>query len=848
MSVDQHSDERLPAEGSSDPFWSRRLRFMSRLFAGLATAFGVLTLAGWIVDSAALKSLAPNGITVKTNTSIALTLLGLALLLLEPERRGGFRTALGRLAAGLAGAIGLATLTQHLFGWNLGIDELLFREAPGAPGTSSPNRMGPPASTYFPLLAGSLLLIDRRPGRGASPSQLLALAVGSLAFLPILGYVFGVQELFGVAQLTGISLHTAIVFVLLATGILLARPDLGPMRLMTVNDSGGVLVRRMLPVAILLPVALGWLRIKGEEAGYYDAEFGRSLLIFSFILLFSGWTVRTGQQLSRQTAARARAEAAQLELKDRLVRILENISQGFCALDPAGRCTYVNCEAERLTGRTRQQALGHTLDELYPERRFPELHAGIRRASRLNQMVHVETRDDQSGAWLDHDVVPTSEGITLFTRDVTDVKLRDEERRRLLESEREARSVAEHSNRMKDEFLATLSHELRTPLNAILGWSMLLARSGLSAEETRRGLDAIERNSRLQARLIEDLLDMSRIVSGHVRLDLQEVDLAVLVDSVLLAMAPNAQARQIEVTRVVESGAPAVRGDPARLQQVLWNLMSNALKFTPRGGHVRVELRRTGGDVELVVEDDGTGIAPEFMPHIFDRFRQADASTTRRHGGLGLGLAIARHLTELHGGKLLAHSDGVDRGATFTVRLPVDAVPHHEPGRNPGGALDGSRSEVAGEPSSLAGVRVLVVEDQKDTRDLIEHLLRGRHAEVRVAESHDGALELLGRERFDVLISDIGMPGRDGYSLMRHVRERWNGLPGIALTAFAREEDRQLAMEAGFRLHLPKPVHPERLASAVAKLARENAAGSPGADGAPPAAGGATVDSPGVDS
>jgi signal transduction histidine kinase/CheY-like chemotaxis protein len=382
-----------------------------------------------------------------------------------------------------------------------------------------------------------------------------------------------------------------------------------------------------------------------------------------------------------------------------------------------------------------------------------------------------------------------------------------------------ARLDAERANRLKDEFLATLSHELRTPLNAILGWAQVLRQPGADAEEVASGMEVIERNARLQAQLIEDLLDMSRIISGKIRLDLHPLDPAAVVDAAMETVRPAAAAKSIRLVKATETdvGGGTLRGDAARLQQVLWNLISNAVKFTPPGGSVTVTVRRDHDAVEFEVADTGEGIRAEFLPHLFERFRQADASTGRRHGGLGLGLAIAKQLVELHGGSVRAASDGEGAGATFTVRLPTHRVPQppEAPPVAPAAGMAPSR-EV------LAGVSVLVVDDDADARVLVKRLLHQYQADVATAGSGQEALDLLGRSRPDVLVSDIAMPGMDGYELVRRVHlEHGNGSapPSAALTAFAGAEDRARALAAGFRAHISKPVDPAELVSVVAALA-----------------------------
>jgi PAS domain S-box-containing protein len=394
------------------------------------------------------------------------------------------------------------------------------------------------------------------------------------------------------------------------------------------------------------------------------------------------------------------------------------------------------------------------------------------------------------------------------------------------EAER-AREQAVAANRAKDEFLATVSHELRTPLNAILGWAQLLQTDGASPDRRTRGLETIVRNARLQSQLIDDLLDVSRIISGKMRLDVRPTDLVPVIDAALEAVRPAADAKQIALRRVLDPLAGPVVGDPARLQQVVWNLLANAVKFTPKGGAAEVRLERVNSHVEIIVADNGAGISPAFLPHVFDRFRQLDGSTTRQHGGLGLGLAIVRHLVELHGGTVRAKSPGEGRGSTFVVMLPV-SVAHMTPAegeRVHPRAESGQKDPCQTDPElDLRGIRVLVVDDDADARETLRELLEHCNAEVLIAGSAEEALEILPRWRPDVLLSDIGMPEEDGYGLIRRVRElpadRGGHTPAAALTAFARGEDRRRALRSGFQMHVPKPVEVQELAAVVASLAR----------------------------
>ncbi len=386
---------------------------------------------------------------------------------------------------------------------------------------------------------------------------------------------------------------------------------------------------------------------------------------------------------------------------------------------------------------------------------------------------------------------------------------------------------AQEANRMKDEFLATLSHELRTPLNAIVGWAHVLRGGPLDKAVVARAVDTIDRNARTQTQLISDILDVSRIVTGKLRLSVGPVELPAVVESSLEAARPAAAAKEIRIEAEIDPLAGPVSGDSDRLQQVVGNLLANAIKFTPKGGRVKMRLTRLESAVEIVVEDSGVGIAPEYLPRLFERFRHPDASTTRPHGGIGLGLAIVRHLVELHGGSVEATSEGRGRGASFRVRLPLLGMRGSVLGSRPGVADARSARGRAGELPSLDGVRVLVVDDEKDARDVIVAILEQRGARTFEAASVEEALLRLDEERPDVLVSDIGLPEEDGYSLMRRIRalprERGGGIPAAALTAYARTEDRMQALLAGFQIHVPKPVQPAELIAVVSSLAARKA-------------------------
>jgi nitrogen-specific signal transduction histidine kinase/CheY-like chemotaxis protein len=383
-------------------------------------------------------------------------------------------------------------------------------------------------------------------------------------------------------------------------------------------------------------------------------------------------------------------------------------------------------------------------------------------------------------------------GFLAMARDVTQRQRVETERSALLVREREARTQAETASRAKDEFVATMSHELRTPLNAILGWARLLRTGKLDEATVQRAVETIERNATAQARLIDDLLDVSRIITGKLRLSVQPVELALVIEAAVDSVRPAAQAKNVRLQLILDSGLGTILGDPQRLQQIVWNIVANAVKFTPKGGRVRIALERINSHIEITVEDTGQGINPEFLPFVFDRFRQADGTSTRTHGGLGLGLAIVRHLTELHGGSVSVHSDGEGRGSRFSVRLPLMATRNEvkDPERIHSTAGEAVPVDFSGQ---LTGLRLLVVDDEPDTLEILQFILGQSGAEVKAAASSRAALAELARWEPDLLLSDIGMPGEDGYALLKKAREleagrgRW--VPAIALTAFARPED-----------------------------------------------------------
>jgi len=428
----------------------------------------------------------------------------------------------------------------------------------------------------------------------------------------------------------------------------------------------------------------------------------------------------------------------------------------------------------------------------------------------------------------DHDerlraIIQLQQKARTLTSEIKERQRIEEELRASLSREQIARAEAVTANRMKDEFLATVSHELRTPLNAIIGWSHMLRGGKLDESTVARAIETIDRNAKSQAQLVEDILDVSRVITGKLRLNIAPVDVASVINAAIDSVQLAAESKSIELEVTLDPSARHILGDASRLQQIVWNLLSNAIKFTPSGGRVAVRLKRAPQHAKIYVIDSGTGIDNDFLPHIFDRFRQADGTTTRRHGGLGLGLSIVRHLVELHGGTVDADSKGENKGSTFTVTLPLPPTTEHVRRRGmETGSLRSKPLTLEKTVASLADVRVLLVDDDQDTLQVLSVMLVDSGAKVETADSAAAAIEVLQWYRPDVLVSDLAMPKEDGYSLIKKIRslesELEGQLPAVALTSHVRIEDRTRALSAGFNMFVPKPVEPEELISAIANL------------------------------
>ena len=543
-------------------------------------------------------------------------------------------------------------------------------------------------------------------------------------------------------------------------------------------------------------------------------------------------------KVTRDLTQRRNHEEALRLSEERFRLLVEGVADyAIFMLDVNGKVASWNVGAQRIKGYAADEIIGQHFSIFYPQ---DVVDSGwpaheLREATATGRFVDTgwRVRKDGSTFWANVTITAMRDesgkllGYAKLTRDLTErrraeaMQLASQERDEILDAERNARMTAQRATRVKDEFVATLSHELRTPLSAILGWTQVLLRGqAASATDQRRAIEVIDRNARAQVQLIDDLLDLSRIMTGKLRLDLRQVAIIDIVQAAIDSAAPSAATKEIRLISLLDPGRAVVNGDAGRLQQVVWNLLTNAIKFTPRGGQVQVVLQRVNSHVELSVSDTGVGIPASFLPQVFERFSQRDGSSTRAHGGLGLGLAICRQLVELHGGSIRAASPGEGLGATFSVNLPVSIMQVESERERAHPTAELSDADALAMPR-LDGAHVFIVDDEPDARELLLRVLVDQGATVTAFESADAALTALAASRPSVIVSDVGMPGTDGYQMIRTLRAsepRDSRIPALALTAFARAEDRKRALVAGFQAHLAKPFDVAELVLLVAGL------------------------------
>lgn len=533
-------------------------------------------------------------------------------------------------------------------------------------------------------------------------------------------------------------------------------------------------------------------------------------------------------KIARDITLQKRAEEALQASDSRFRNMADSAPVLIWMADSTRTFTWFNKTWQEFTGRPMEEELGLGWTQNVHADDLERCLSTFDRSFKELKPFRIEHRmghADGTWRWVINNATPLYEGLTdRFSGyigsciDITELRHAQSERDELLKAERAARSEAERLGHLKDEFLATLSHELRTPLNAVLGWSRLLRRIGPDSPDYLRGLDTIERNAHVQAQIVSDLLDMSRIISGKVQLDIQPLDLVEVISAAVDSVRPSIDGKRLRLNTTLDSHCGRIRGDANRLQQVFWNLLTNAVKFTPSDGKIDVVLERVNSHVEVIVSDSGVGIKPEFLAFVFDRFRQADSTTSRRYGGLGLGLSIVKHLVEQHGGSVRVKSPGEGQGSSFIVALPI-AVIHANAVDQTAPATFSEMNQASLELPDLTGVTVLVVDDEEDARILIDRFIGEHGGRALLAATAEEALRILATEPLDIIVSDIGLPDVDGYAFIRRVRKQQRSQAiAIALTAYARPEDRQRALLAGYQMHLVKPVDPRELIAGIGSL------------------------------
>jgi signal transduction histidine kinase/ActR/RegA family two-component response regulator len=843
-----------------------RYKAMSIALALITALIGGAALLGWIIGSEILKRVHPALVTMKANTSVCLILISCSFFLLRDPKAANWQRRAGQVCAVLVGLMGLLTLSEHIAGWDLHIDQLLFEESVAEAGLSFPGRMGVAASLNFFFLGVALFTLGARKQRWFRVSIVSVLLVVAITVLAFLYYFYGIEIEDTVPMRFTIALHTVVAFLSLCAAILLARPDRGVVAIVLGNTPGGMVARRLWPI-LLIVVLLGWFRTIGHSSGLFGAGFANALFVLSVLLILVILICWTAISLNRTDRERTRVEK-RLDVLVRVSELIRTIRDPYELSYQVAQIVGVELDLRRcLFNETDVKNDLEIVHRDYCNR--AESVAGVHRISdyssitselmkRGETVVNNDSRTDprtaadyarsyepngersyvafpllREGQWVaslwasdDEPRQWTKEEVTLIQsvgeRTWTAIeKLRaEQERERLLKSEQEARDVAERANRLKDEFLATLSHELRNPLNVILGYSELLLRMPEieESERLRRMAEALRRNAQSQSQLINDLLDLSRLQRGKISLNHEIVSLAAIIDHAVETVRAEATAKGVEINLHLGDHLLLVDGDRLRLQQIAWNLLNNAVKFTPAGGWINVSLSCDDTAAMLLVEDTGQGIDPGFLPHVFEMFRQADSSNSRRHGGMGIGLALVRQLVQLHGGTVAAESAGTDKGSRFTIRLPLTS--EH--------LLSAVSASTPLKLKSLAQKDFLIVDDSEDTIAMLDQLLKISGANVTSATNGADALRLASEREFDVVLSDISMPEMDGFEFLQRLRKiaGREQIPVIAITGFGRPDDVERIRAAGFFSHLTKPLNLDTLAGVLDQLANRAASQS----------------------
>jgi signal transduction histidine kinase/DNA-binding response OmpR family regulator/HPt (histidine-containing phosphotransfer) domain-containing protein len=797
-----------------------RLKWCVPAAAAFAYFVGGLVLVGWAMDIASLKSLLPTWVTMKPNTAVCFVLAAVSLWLLRTEQANRTSRRIALACAFAVAVVGLLTLAEYCCGWDVGIDQLLFRELEGAVGTSSPGRMAPITALNFLLLGGALLLLDIQSRRGHWPAQYLAIMAGLFGLLGFLGYAYGVDSFSTLGAHTKMAMHTALSLVVLACGILLARRNRGLMAVVVSETAGGIVARRLLPVVVVLPVLLGWLRLKGQQAGLYDTETGVALNIVAWIAIFGVVVWFNAALLHRTDRERKRAE----ETIQLYADIEKNLPIGLNIWrlddydDPKSlRLLDANPAACSLTGVPMTDMRGMTFPEAFPGVSDTDLasYAEVVRSRKAKDIGVIEYHDERMApAYWSIKAFPLPDRcVALAFENVTERRQKEEELQRM-------REQADAANQAKSQFLAHMSHEIRTPLNGILGFAELLRRGTRSEEQRAMFLDTIRSSGKHLLALIDEVLDLSKIEAG--RMDFEHVRCSPhqVISEVLSTLRVASQQKGLSLEcRWISRVPETIVTDPYRLRQLLMNVVGNAIKFTETGSVkllVSVEAEKPEPRFLIEVHDTGIGIAANQLPRVFQPFNQADGTITRRFGGTGLGLAISQHIAHALGGEITIES-GLGRGSVFRITLEtgsLDGIKFLE--EPPTEALTYSGKKKS-RTKDLASARILLVEDGETNRDLIKLVLSEAGASVVCAENGQLGLETATRESFELILMDVQMPVMDGYTATRRLREQGCTTPIIALTAHAMRGDEQKCLDAGCTGYLTKPVDIDLLLRTVAE-------------------------------
>jgi PAS domain S-box-containing protein len=762
-------------------------RWPAVLLGAYPLAGGLLTLLGWARDWPRLTDWFGTGISMQPNTAIAAACAGLAVMI---GARWGWAMAPFALVTVVIGA---ATFSEHLTGIDLGIDTLVLHKLWGHAATTSPGRMGPPASMSYTLIGtGLLLLLGRRGGRARSIAAGLGLAGVVIAFLALTGYLLGSGMLYALPRFTGIALQTASILLSLGLALVFSVPEHQPMKALWEDSAAGMLARRGLPIILVLPMAIGWVTVQAQTVGLYDGPMGTSLLVLVLTVLMCGvlwWGVSA-------VGVRERAMAAMNEVTSRADMVLRSARDQVVVLDKDWRYTYVNDQVFEVTGQPRERFLGHTLWDVFPGIRGGELETVARRVMERRESEAFEQYYEPWDRWFDTRISPTADGgIAFFMREITDRK--------------RAEKALRDADVRKDEFLATLAHELRGPLAPVRNWLEIMKRDGNNPDLVQQARASMDRQLGQMVRLIDDLLDVSRITRNRLELHTQRVVLKPVIDQALEASAPLAKEKRLQVSVEIPAEPIVLEADPVRMVQIFDNLLTNACKFTRPGGTIRVAAARSGDEAVVTVQDDGAGIAPDMLPRIFEMFTKTDPPAGVPQSGLGLGLALVKRLVELHHGTIRARSEGQEKGSTFEVRLPaLKEAPPLPP------------SEAVGDFQALKGRRFLVVDDHPDSADSLAMLLSLNGIETQTANDGAEAVVKAGSFRPHVILLDIGLPRMNGYEACAAIRrEPWGAdMVIVALTGWGQDQDRRKSHAAGFDHHLVKPVQLPALSRLLAEL------------------------------